>query len=405
MTTPRFGLTDTRDNERVDRVLAAYEVHDHKGGDKLADPDVAPLAFLATFGGVLPGSTTYYYRFALVDRFGFETKASPEIAVVTPAQVRAPGTPVVASATGGLLSPGLYYTYLTALLADEETELSQPTFTTLVAGEGTLVVATPNVIDPGVTGFQVWRQGPGESGPSRIGIIAVSVLGIPASATYLDDGSVPPDDCPCDPDNLPPERNETNASNKITITLPAVYADELADDEKVSRWRLYRATRSGGYSASSRVAEVVRDSDTGLLDDSYADDGRGAVAVGAPLDVSEALTPSIKIRGGGGGGGGLSLVISGGTQSWKVYTDVNGQLITRSTDAPATPGTILVDADNVRWRLGVTNGGALTLDSNVVLSSSDIVYTPLEPLVLPTPDPTYVYAVSVVDTALTTKEA
>lgn len=404
MGTPRFGLTDTTDNERIDRVLAAYEVHDHKGGERLADPDLPPEAFLATIGGVLPGSTTYFYRFSLVDRFGFESAASPEIAVVTPAQVRAPGTPVVVSAANGLLQPGLYYTYLTALLDDEETELSQPTFTTLVPGEGTLVVAMPEVIDPGVTGFQVWRQGPGETGPSRIGVVAVNELGIPASQTYLDDGSVPPDDCPCDPDNLPPALNETNASNKITITLPGEFDEELADVEKVSRWRLYRATRSGGYSANSRVAEVIRDSGTGELPNNFADDGRSPVGLGGPLDTSETLVPSVKIRGGGGGGGGLSLVL-GSAARWKVYCDVNGQLITRGTDAAKSSGVVLVDADNVRWRLDVAADGSLFIDSNVTLVNTDIVYTLLEPLVLPTPDPTFVYAVSVVDTSLATQEA
>ena len=126
--TPRFGfsffggsvagaLTDDgsaftmRDRLALDHILEALEGHQHSnpaGGQRVPDPTGIPAATLLT-GGTLGAGQTLYYAVTFVDRHGLETASSDEIAIETATIVATPASPDAVTATGGTLTPGLYY--------------------------------------------------------------------------------------------------------------------------------------------------------------------------------------------------------------------------------------------------------------------------------------------------------
>lgn len=399
MPTPRFGLTSGLDNDVVDAVLAALEIHNHQGGSRLGDPTGTPSSALVTINGSLPGSATYVYRYALVDQFGFETAASPEITQSTPAVLTAPLMPVTTSEFGGTLAQGIYYVYLTTLAGAEETSLSQPSMVSLITGEGTILTQAPTETPEGATGWRVWRQGPGEAAPTKIGTIALG--GDP----LVDDGTVPPDHCACDPANQPPAFNRTNATNSITVSLSETDAARvLANDSPVLMWRLYRATSSGGYTSRSLLHQVVEtDPLNGRLLTSWTDTGTETLATGAPSEVSRTLKPSVAIKHGGAGGAGpLQLRTTAGTM-WALTADADGALVTDPSGfLPVSRGYLhLAAADLSTWRLDVDTDGALVTTAHNP-TDFDEVYLEAGPVVV-SPDPTLGYQLSVdTDGALST---
>lgn len=371
MPTRRFGLSDTVDNAVIDAVLAALETHEHTGGERLADPIEAPSGVLSRIGGLLPGSSTFYYRYSLLDRFGFETAASQEFAVSTPKILEAPSAPepqLTLTGAGGSLTPGTYLYYFTTLGEDaEETPLSAPGQITLVAGDpGSVTVPAPDQDDEGVIGWQLWRQAPGESAPTRLGVYDLD------DEEQVDNGSIPAEACACDPDYLPRQFNGTNSTNRVLLELPSVLAGALADPSQVSAWRVYRATTPGGYSASSLLAEVVTRDEDGALVANFTDDGLSGLALGRPLDVGRTLFPSVKIASGGGGGKVANPILTASNGStWGIGVSPHGLL---TTTADATYGT----AYNIGYGpiLTAVGGGLWLLDVN---ARGDLSTTALEP--------------------------
>lgn len=389
MATSRFGLTSTLDNTVVDAVLAALEVHDHTGGSRLGDPVGTASATLITTRGALPGSSTYVYRYALIDQYGFETAASPEITQSTPAILTPPGLPAVTSADGGLLPQGIYYVYLTTVAGSEETGLSQPAMASLITGEGTLVVTAPTYKPESATGWRVWRQGPGESAPTKVGLMALTDL------EFRDTGAVPADACACDPDNQPPAFNRTNSTNSITISLSADDAALVTQTHSpVLRWRLYRATSSGGFSSSSLLHQVVELDSNGKLLTSWTDDGSETQVAGRPTDISRTLKPSVAIKRTGAAGAG-ALQVHGSTGMWALTADLAGALVTEPSGFLPVPQAYLylTAPDASTWKIDVDPDGSL-ITSAATPTGSDEIYLSGGP-VLATIDATLGYQLGV----------
>ena len=388
MTTKRFGLDkfggaeggnlsddafkfSTRDRDVIDAVLAAFEGHDHSGGDRLTDPDAAPTLATLTTGGALAGGRTYYYRVSLIDQYGLETAASPEAAIATPGPVAAPGAPTLASqATGGSLSTGVYQYALTAVAGAYETQLGSVAVLTLMADRDSIMLTMP-ALPAGADSFGVWRQGPNDAGFTKIGTTtAVSIL---------DDGSVPSNPNPCNPDNLPPQENRTNATNIVTVTAPTLPAG-------TKKWRIYRTTSSGAYGGDSLVAEVSELDAGGALVTEYIDEG-ATLLPGSPLDVSTTLTPTAQVVAGTGGSD-VILLEAPDTSVWRITATREGAVQTRPTDVPAgyaPSGFIVFDANGATWRVTVGNDGGL-VTTQAAPVAGDVTYPQgLEPK-LPTVD-------------------
>lgn len=247
------------DSDRVvlDRILTAFESHTHSdaaGGVRMPNPDAALSAVYSTTGGTLRGGKTYYYSYTVLDRYGLESAPAPVTEVVTPAPLMTPEAPQVYADGGGSLPPGVYLYGVTAFgLDDKETTLSAPVPVTLLQGDGGARVALPQTTAVwGPIQYQVWRQSPVSNGWTRVGTAL-------SNTEFIDDGSVPDDDCACDPAHQPPQVNLTAASGSVKLTVPeSVRSFLLNSSQWESRgWRLYRSEVVGTWSGQSLVAEVV----------------------------------------------------------------------------------------------------------------------------------------------------
>lgn len=283
----KFTLAD---RDTLDRILAAAETHDHRGGEKLGDPvDNLTLALSAT-GGSLPANKTCYYKVSFIDQFGLETAASNEFAVLTPQPLGIPGQPHLATAEGGFLVTGVFYYAISAVLGTDETQLGPSTLIAVPADRGTVTVTLP-MAPEGADGLAIWRQAPLDSGFTKIATVALDV------PTFDDDGSIPSDICPCDPTHLPSSSNATFSTNSVTISLGDVDAARVnVPDSPIKKWRIYRSFQSGVYGGKSLVHETVEtDVDTGFLVTSWVDDGSDLLE-GAPSFYSQALMPSQPVQ-------------------------------------------------------------------------------------------------------------
>jgi|GEM_PF-6213059 len=267
------------DRDAIDRLLAQTERHDHHLRAPSATLATAPTAELASDDGVLVGGETYYYRFSVVGSDGTETVASPEVAVATPEPLVAPGIPELwvdsVSAEGDLA--GIYYYALTALRGAEESILGPLGTISVVAPDGAVTIGLPDFGE--ADGLRIWRMGMNDPGWTRVTTINAD----DGVTEFVDDGSVPPDPCACDPANLPPTGfNNGVAVYRIEVTLP-----EDVDLSTASAWRLYRSTVSGQYATASLVHEVVETQDEwdeeSPLMRSWSDVGDPLVD-GSPLD-------------------------------------------------------------------------------------------------------------------------
>lgn len=362
------GAKFTLDDPQVlDRILAALEAHTHTGGDQLADPADPPTADLATIGGTLPSDRTYYYCVSFVDQFGLETRAGDEVDVQTPQSVLTPAGPAVEAVSGGDLGAGLYYYALTIVTDADETQLSEPTLIGITEGTGTAILTLP-VLPADGQQFRIWRQGPSESGFSKIGLSA--------DLTFVDDGSVEADPCACDPANLPPADNTTNSTNVITISLSDMDTTVITlPGQNIRAWRLYRTEVSGNYGAESLVEEVVARQDpqdlTSPLVTSWIDYGDPTIN-GRPRPYSQTLRPPglylfplmDELPDPAEYPAGYSLIVDGVlyVNLAGVWSSVGGAGTTTSPQTTAPwPDFILTGADGRRWRQTVDATGALVL--------------------------------------------
>lgn len=384
MSTARFGLTlggalSDADKSVLDAVLAAAEVHTHTGGDRLADPSAPPTGVLSDTGGALAAGTTYFYRLAYVDRYGLETAASGEVSLTTTASLTAPSAPVVDTVDGGTLAQGTTYYALSALDATgNETVLSSPGLVSVADQRSVVLDALP--LPAGVVSYNVWRQGPRAGGFTKIGSIT------DPSVAFTDTGSVADDPCACDPSNLPPQANLTNATATITLSVPTADAARLADGSMLA-WRIYRATSSGGYGLTSLVQEVttsVHADGSGGLVASWVDQGVASPVTGTPLGRSQTLTPSVLIKSGGGGGFIQNPILMPASATQAYLVDVqHGVLVTcydvdvpyghYGTAYPIGSGPCFL-AGGALWRLTVDDRGVLSLTTTTVDEQHDQVY-------------------------------
>lgn len=288
------GKYSSLDRQVIDRVLNSLEIHNHSGGARLMDPDAAPLLSLDSTTGALAAGTTFFYRVSFVDQFGLETAASAEMSITTPAPISPPGAPSMTGAAlgGGDDNPGvrtgITYYALTAIASGNETNLGDPGIITVFADAPSITVNFPSLQD-GVTQYGVWRKGPNEAGYTRIATVTAVDDG-----TYVDEGQVSPATNPLDPSIQPNAINLTNSTNTVTVTTPDV-ATVTADPSEVKRWRIYRSRTSGVYSSTSLLADVVttvNPDGTGGLLSTFLDDGSVTPSTGAPLNISQTLTPS-----------------------------------------------------------------------------------------------------------------
>lgn len=394
MLTPRFGLSHFggtvpgsifddggkftgRDRRVLDRVLAAFETHDHSGGVRLGNPDEPPMVnFHAGLGELDPG-TTFYYRFAYVDKYGLETAASVEVSASTPDPIPIPAQPrlveVTPTGTEGL-EEGLYYFALTAHGGGGETPLSAPQLVNL-ADVANIEVYLEEALPAEATSVSVWRQGGNDGGFTRLAEVPIPA-DIATEPLFTDDGSIASDPCPCSPEQMPPDENTTNADGAIHIVIPEMWG--------ARRWRLYRSTEPGSYPAASMLVERW-DDETDYLE--YLDTGLRSLQPGSPLSISQTLRPSTKVGGGGGGGTGHIFVpgpeyTSDGAQVvdlWSLIATIEGQLETRPTGL-STPvdsaGTIvLVDENDDSWRVTTDSDGTLVTEENAVTADSDQIFS------------------------------
>lgn len=402
--TARFGLTlndALSDHDKVvtDTLLAAYEVHDHKGGERLADPTEVPVGILAPTGGKLQAGQTFYYVASFIDKYGLETAGSAEFSVTTALAMAPPNSPVLTTTTGGTLPVGVTYYAVSAVDIDgNETRLSNPA--TITISDYNTVLVDASALDVAAVSLRVWRQGPHSGGLyTNIGQVAVEAL------PFSDNGSVP-DDEDADATQLNTS-NATNGTSKVVITVPQAVLVGAAVSP-VKAWRLYRSLQSSAYPASSLVTEVrttVSPGGTGGLRTTFTDDGTVALAAGTPLLLSQTLRPSVKIVSGGGGG---ALVLATGAGNRRIVCDASGTLVTRPSggyvDSQAGSSYLLSDPSRVSWRLGMSDDGSLTTTAGLA-TDADTVYLPGSGPGLPGPDPTVSYVLGVTDDgSLTTTE-
>lgn len=387
LTADGFKFTG-RDREVLDRILEALEGHQHSGGTRLADPTEGADVTLDTTGGTLSSGTTYYYRVGFVDQFGLETAASDEVAVATPAPVSAPSAPIISgTSAGGSLAPGVYYYALTQVTdAGQETQLGPAAVVNVLADRGTVVLD----LGLGFSGgdYSIWRQGPNEAGYTRIAEDVNTTVGDPLS--YSDDGSVAADPCACDPENLPPSSNQTNASNSVAIVPPDVSLIQVSDSP-IKKWRVYRSVVSGSYSSSSLVAEVSDiDEDTGFLVVQYTDRGTPLLP-GQPLETSQTLLPSLPVASPATSQGGRIFLNDSSGDTWRLVGTADGELETRVLEdaiTSAPEGLSLTDSSDQTWRVTVGTDGVLTTTITATPPSDETLYPASAGPHLPSPDPT-----------------
>lgn len=288
--TDDYQFTD-RDRDVIDRLLArGASTHVHTGANASDNsPDTAPDLSLATTGGTIPAGTTVYYKFTYVDENGSETTASPEASVTTANAISEPGGATLSqSDTGGTLLPGTYTYALSAWVGSNtvETKAPETRFITLPAGSSTYqITLTLPSLPSGADGFNIYRRKPGQSKLFFLAEVDMTVATPPSD--YTDDGSVS-EDC----DRSVPTKNVTNASNKITVTLPG--ATPTVPDGFT--WKLYRTYVQGDYS-NSLLHHVVEETSegSGVITTQFEDTGTGT-SVGQPPSQSESLAQPSKIN-------------------------------------------------------------------------------------------------------------
>lgn len=288
------GKFSSTDRDLQDRLFAFFENHVHDGGSApvaLATPANAPGSSLSNTGGTIARGGTRYYRYTVVDQFGFESAGSPEVAVVLPDSIHITVAPVVVggNAGGSALAQGTYYYALTGNTADGETIIGPEAVITIQAGQNQAVLTLP-ALPSGVTSWNLWRMGVTEDGWTKVGATQ-------PAGTFTDIGYAS-GACLCDPTTQPPTL-DLGPGGTISITITPVSGDLTG----AISWRLYETDTSGVYANASLVAAVVPTVVGDPPPASYIDTGT-ALIIGQPPTTSTTITPSHEVVGGSGGGGG-----------------------------------------------------------------------------------------------------
>lgn len=268
------------DRLHLDRILAAFEGHNHRVTATLDEPDDAPLAVVGT-GGQLEAGQTYSYVFSFVNADGLETVSSDEVSVDTPDILETPDAPqgFTDDVTAGTLLPGQYFYALSGLRGAEESAQGLPTAVTVLAGEVAVTLTLPALDD--ADEYQIWRMKDTDPGWTRVGTSS--------TGTFVDDGSVPAG-AYGDPANDPPLVSDGINNYSVTVTLTGA---DITSAQASIGWKLYRTETSGVYSAASLVHMVVEREDeldplSPLLTE-WIDDGDASL-VGAPKLFNQELS-------------------------------------------------------------------------------------------------------------------
>lgn len=269
------------DRKTISRLLKiGAETHHHTGLAASEAEDEFELDFeVVETAGSIPAGQRVFYKYTLVDEFGFESAASAEYFVDTPAAIVEPSSPTLATLpTGGVLLPGNYYYVLTAYtnVNTQETRAIAPAYITVPSGTSTnRVTITYPSLPAGADGWNIYRKKPGGV---RYDFL-VSVASGPTS--YSDTGAVA-EDC----NRTIPSRNLTNAQNTVVVTL-----DDSTLAEGIT-WKLYRSYNQN-YE-DSLLHHVVEETfeESGIITQEYQDTGT-ATSSGSPPVASQAIgTPS-----------------------------------------------------------------------------------------------------------------
>lgn len=198
----------------IDQFLKIGAVtHRHDAHPALPNPSTAMTGSVSVSGGALPSSTPFFVTYTLVDAYGGETAAASALALVTPDGVGAPTDLVVATPdyTGGILPAGDYFyakTYTDG--AGGETPIGDATLVYVDPGFASAQVQISNLMadapDTAVTA-RLWRSYEGADWH-----LATET----GSDTYTDTGFDPPDN-----PALPPEADNTNQTNLLSVTIPS----------------------------------------------------------------------------------------------------------------------------------------------------------------------------------------
>lgn len=292
MTTSNFGFTRIQrgdslakngyaalDSDRValDDLLFALSNHTHDASPRLDSPTSAATLSAFDSAGSLPGNVTFYYAYALLDRWGLETRPSPEVSVTTPEGGSRPAAPLLDHIpTGGNLNAGRYGYVITYLdpAKGGETDASEVAFITIstdaCSGECKIQLefeAPP----PGFPCVNIYRMRPGQT---RLYFLAR----VEDASVFVDDGFTTEDQT-----IVAPRFNTTGTTSSIEVTVPAL-------PEGASGWRLYRTNTPGLYSDSSLVATVVTTEEEagGPIVTTYIDDG-SSLTSGRPRERNLSL--------------------------------------------------------------------------------------------------------------------
>lgn len=245
--TKRFGLTKlnraadkldydnwsfgVRNREIIDRLLAyAVENHRHTGMPPVTESEGIPLLATKQQGsGLLPSGAEILYRFARVSIDGNEGAASEVLAVQTPNQIAAPGSPRLTVDSGtGTLSPGFYMYSLSIFTEANQYETpTGATSTISLPTQGRVQVLLPS-LPAGATGFNVYRRGPLDDRQVFIG----TTSGIPPDPFYDDGTRIPV------PTRTTPARNSTNEHWFVELAAPFI----PASGETIRWYRSYDRT-------------------------------------------------------------------------------------------------------------------------------------------------------------------
>lgn len=271
-----YAFTQRNITNMDSKMYLGAEGHRHNGeAVAVSDPDTPLSALLDSSSGSIPGGRTVHYKYTWVDALGQETAASPEITVNTPSPVAAPGRPTVSRVAGGTLPSGNYYYALTAYKNETtlETTNGERAYTSIQFGaaQKTITLTYPT-LPAGATGFNVYRRSPGSM---RFQFIhSEDMSGGSPPATWSDAGS-DVEDC----NRTVPQRNTTNTSNNITLSLPG--ATPMAPDGYT--WKIYRTYTTNDWTSSLLHWAVEETSeDSGIVSPQYIDVGRSTSAGGPP---------------------------------------------------------------------------------------------------------------------------
>lgn len=279
----KFSLGD---RDYMDRLIYIGAIgHRHNGNTDTVGPPTAPSLTQFATGGFIPAGLRVYYKFAWVDGFGNESAASPEAFIDTPAAILEPGAPVFTySSTGGTLLSGQYYYVLSAYTntTTSETRATNLGLITVPVGTSTnRVTLTLPTLPTGATGWNVYRKKPGGSNYFFLKTFASG------PTTYVDTGA-DVEDC----NRTLPRKNTTNATNRVTITLPGATPVVPAG----RTWKLYRTYVNGNYT-SSFLHHIVEETSegSGIIRITYSDIGIGTTS-GSPPSSSQITNSPSKVN-------------------------------------------------------------------------------------------------------------